>query len=151
MKTTIIEIFYKKGVFDATAEIVNRGIIDFGIDGVRSVKVSRLYKIENSLTIVEMRFLCENLLIDPIVQSFLINSKLSKTDGHSIQVWYKPGVTDAVGKSVLKASRDMGIKGIDKVSTGSKYIISGKLKQEDIKRICGRLLVNSVIQTYEVK
>ena len=70
---------------------------------------------------------------------------------YEVEVWYKPGVTDAVGDSVKKGIRDLNIKGTESVKTGQVYIISGKLGTKDIEKICEGLLSNNVVQFYKVK
>ena len=151
-KACIVEVFYKKGVFDAAAVSARHGMAELGISGAASVVISQLYRIESSLTAAEIRSLAKNALTDPVVQDFKVYAKdTAKHQGYAVSVWYKSGVTDATGDSVLIACKDMGIKGIDTVSTGAKYVIKGKLKPADIKRICERMLANTVIQTYEIK
>lgn len=151
MGTTIAEVFYKKGVFDPTGEIVKRGIFDLGINGVESVRVSQLYKIDGSLPSDKIKHLCSALLADPIVQSFVTGGGTHKEHGHSIKIWFKPGVTDAAGESALEAANDMGIKGINSITTGLKYIITGKLTREKLEKISKRFLANSVVQVYEIE
>ena len=43
-----------------------------------------------------------------------------------VEVWYKAGVTDAVGDSVMKGIKDLGVGGVTSVKTGQVYIIEGK-------------------------
>ena len=68
-----------------------------------------------------------------------------------VEVWYKPGVTDAVGDSVKKGVSDMGMSGVEEVKTGQVYILKGKLSKKDVERICSGLLANGVVQYYKIK
>ncbi len=65
-----------------------------------------------------------------------------------IEVYYKKGVTDAVGDSVKKGIEDLSIDGIRSAQTGHKYVISGGLKKEDVLKIAERLLANKVVQDF---
>ncbi|MEK6646126.1 MAG: phosphoribosylformylglycinamidine synthase subunit PurS [Candidatus Firestonebacteria bacterium] len=67
-----------------------------------------------------------------------------------VEVWYKSGVTDAVGDSVKKGISDLGIKGIEEVRAGQKYSIQGKADRKTIERICKELLANGVVQDYKI-
>jgi len=68
-----------------------------------------------------------------------------------VEVWYKPGVTDAVGDSVKKGIGDLGITGTASVKTGQVYIIDGKLDKKQIDKICSGLLANGIVQFYKIK
>ena len=68
-----------------------------------------------------------------------------------VEVWYKPGVTDAVGDSVKKGIGDLGITKIDEVKTGQVYIIKGKVNKKEIEKICKGLLANEIVQYYKMK
>ena len=68
-----------------------------------------------------------------------------------VEVWYKPGVTDAVGQSVKKGIEDLGIKSVKSVSSGQVYLIEGNSTEIEIESICEKLLANSVIQNYKIK
>jgi len=145
-KQVVVAVTYRRGVFDATGEIVKHDIVDLGIQGVQSVKVSSLYSIEGTLGGDRLKSLCRALLADPVTQEFRISGGGQK--GRCIRVWFKPGVTDAVGESVMEACAAMGVSGVDRVRTGKEYVLTGKLSADDRKRICERLLANTVIQTY---
>ena len=68
----------------------------------------------------------------------------------TIEVWYKPAVTDPVSDSVKKGISDLGIKKIKNARTAQKYIIEGTITRKEIERICKELLANPVIQTYKI-
>ena len=65
-----------------------------------------------------------------------------------MEVWFRPGVTDAVGETALKGSRDLGVAGIESVDTGRGYILAGSLIRSQVDTICRRLLANDVIERY---
>jgi len=67
-----------------------------------------------------------------------------------VEVWYKDGVTDAVGESVKKGVADLGIPHPESVRTAQKYLIQGSLSKSDIEKICARLLANPVVQDFRI-
>ena len=78
-------------------------------------------------------------------------SKGGKHMSWEVEVWYKPGVTDAVGDSVMKGIKDLGISGASSVKTGQVYIIEGKLDKKQIEKVCSGLLANGIVQFYKIK
>jgi len=69
----------------------------------------------------------------------------------SIEVWYKPEVTDPLEESVRKGVADLDIQGLEQVRTGQKYLMEGSLTKEQVERICRELLANPVIQEYKIQ
>ena len=74
-----------------------------------------------------------------------------------VQVTYKKGVFDPEGQTVMQSLTSLGFKGIEDVRIG-KYIeidfSSNQNEQNDIeniKKMCDELLVNLVIEKYEVE
>ena len=74
-----------------------------------------------------------------------------------VQVTYKQGVLDPEGQTVMQSLTSLGFKDIEDVRIG-KYIeidfSSNQNKENDIKnikRMCDELLVNLVIEKYEVE
>ncbi|MFQ6041185.1 MAG: phosphoribosylformylglycinamidine synthase subunit PurS [Candidatus Poribacteria bacterium] len=97
-----------------------------------------------------METICVALLSDAITQRYAYSSSGRRLFSPTNNTWvvevnFKSGVTDAVGDSVMKGIRDLGISGVESVRTGQKYIITGNLTEEQIKIISRRLLANDVI------
>ena len=74
-----------------------------------------------------------------------------------VQVTYKKGVLDPEGQTVMQSLTSLWFKGIEDVRIG-KYIeidfSSNQNEQNDIeniKKMCDELLVNLVIEKYEVE
>lgn len=145
-----IEVGYKPTATDAIGKSIERDIHDLGIEGVEYVKALQLYIIKGDVTGVEIESICKNLLTDNVTEYYSLHSK-PDSDAWIVDVLYKPGVTDPVSDSVLKGIRDLGILGVSSVRTGKRYIIKGNLSEEDIERICKRLLANDVIQLYSYR
>jgi len=65
-------------------------------------------------------------------------------------VFFKKGVTDAVGDTVIIAVRDAGIKSDVSVSTGKRYYLKGGIMDKDLETICAKVLVNPLVQDYSI-
>ena len=146
-----IEIWNRTGVVDAVGIGLCGDIADLGVTGVEKAEFIRLYQFLGVLTASEAERIADQLLTDPITQTFhlLSRGQLAVGPGQwGVEVWFRPGVTDAVGETTLKGSRDLGVSGIASVSTGRAYLITGTLFPESVELICRRLLANDVIERY---
>jgi phosphoribosylformylglycinamidine (FGAM) synthase PurS component len=155
MKKTIIEIKNKQHVFDAAGAGYKHDIIDLGIKTVQTVQTAQLYVLSGNLSDKDTKKMAMELLADTITQDFVVYSnpsgKPGKTTGNIIvDVFYKPGVTDAVGESTFKAAKDMGMTNLIEVHTGFRYYLTGKFTGETIEKICTKLLANVIVQQYKI-
>ena len=148
MKNWKVEVFYKPEVPDTIGNGIVEDISDLGLTGVTSVKTATVYWIEGDLDAHSIQRIATELLADPITQDYTYESDNLQIQDWTIEVQFKPGVTDAVGDSTVKGINDIGITGVDTVRTGNKYWLSGNLNPETIETISKQLLMNDVIQTY---
>ncbi|HIE28713.1 TPA: hypothetical protein EYP66_15650 [Candidatus Poribacteria bacterium] len=148
-----IEVSLKQNINDAVGSGISQDIKDLGIKDIEQVRTAQLYWLNGDITETELETICAALLTDAITQRY-VHSSSSKplwtpiNNTWVIEVNFKSGVTDAVGDSVMKGIRDLGIGGVDSVRTGQKYIITGNLTEEQIKTISRRLLANDVIHNF---
>ena len=156
-----IEVSYKPETPDAIGQGILQDIADLGLVGVDSVRTAQLYWIEGNMDSLAIERICLELLADPVTQDYLYSESvrhtleqddgpMSPTDVWTIEVRLKPGVTDAVGNSVLKGIRDLGILDVQSTQTGQKYWIQVHSDRSKLEMIAQRLLANEVIQTFEV-
>ena len=68
-----IEIQDKPGIFDASGESVRRGIVDLGIEAIRSVRFIQVYNIEGDISEDDIIRITRELLTDRICQDYFIN------------------------------------------------------------------------------
>jgi phosphoribosylformylglycinamidine synthase len=154
-----IEISLNKGFKDVHGLNVKHDISYIGIKENPDVKYIPVYLIEGNADLREINNIAKNLLIDPITEHCIIKSVAEKNNhaehekksGIEVEVWFKQGVTDVVSESVLKAIKDLGINKEIKIKTGRKYVFTGKISAAVVKQITERLLVNPMIQKYEIK
>ncbi|EAL5962785.1 phosphoribosylformylglycinamidine synthase, purS protein [Campylobacter jejuni] len=72
-----------------------------------------------------------------------------------VNVFLKNGVLDPQGKAVEKALRSLNFNSVKEVKIAKQIKISldekdEKLVKEQVKKMCEELLVNSVIEDYEL-
>ena len=151
-----IEVSYKPDTPDAIGQGILQDVTDLGLTGVESVRTVQIYWIEGEVNSHAIKRICAELLADPVTQNYAYScsdnhtSRQSASSVWTIEVRLKPGVTDAVGDSVLKGLRDMGIPDVRAAQTGQKYWIHGCLDQAKLEMIAQQLLANEVIQIFEV-
>ncbi|RKU19697.1 hypothetical protein C6503_07230 [Candidatus Poribacteria bacterium] len=143
-----VEVSYKPEVPDTVGQGILEDIADLGISDVNSVRTAMVYWIEGSLDTQNVDRIGSELLADPITQIYTFAAQDEAAKGWTLEVQFKPGVTDAVGDSTVKGINDLGITGVTAVRTGHKYWLTGTLNAEIIEVIAQRLLMNDVIQTF---
>lgn len=143
-----VEVYYKPEVPDTVAQGILEDITDLDIHGVDSVRTATVYWIEGSLNAETIDRIGIELLADPITQDYALGTANDTDTDWTLEVQFKPGVTDAVGDSTVKGITDLGIAGVTTVRTGNKYWFTGNLNVEVLETIAQRLLMNEVIQTF---
>ena len=146
-----IGVLNKNNIVDAVGEGIGSDIRDLGINGVERVRYVRLYAFHGAISEIELFKIATDLLTDPISQEHFKADEIRlpiKYGEWGIEVWFRNGVTDAVGETTLKGSRDLGVTSIESVDTGKGYILSGSIAKSQIHTICRRLLANDIIERY---
>ena len=152
-----IEIGFKEGIRDALGEKIRRRIIDhlrIPVDSVRTVEV---YTIDADLTPGELEGVAQGPLSDPVIQDYAIARGMASGFDWLIEVGFRPGVTDNVGKTAAEAITLLTGKPA-RVYTSRQYAIGGvkdrcaldPLTRTDAERIASELLANDLIQRYEI-
>ena len=149
-----IEVGFIKGIRDALGEKIKKRIIDnfsLPIDTVATIEV---YTITGDLTKEELKKAAEGPLSDPVIQNFSVGKPLASDFDWLIEVGFRPGVTDNVGKTAReaielilgnnKAGREIA------VYTSRQYLISGKIILSDAQKIASGLLANDLIERHRI-
>ncbi len=143
-----VEVREKYGFYDALGESVRRDILDLGFGKkIKEVKTVQVYLLSGELDRIDIKRICENLLIDPVTQDYSCDGSIhDEKDFKVVEVAYNPGVMDPVEESAIKAILDLGIDGIRQVRTAKKYLIKGSLSHNEINSIAEKIIYNKVIQ-----
>jgi phosphoribosylformylglycinamidine synthase II len=148
-----IEIGFKGGIRDALGEKIRRRIVehlDIQADTVRTVEV---YTIDDGLTVDELRLAAIGPLSDPVIQEAAVNSPLVERFDWLIEVGFRPGVTDNVGKTAREALGLLLGKRPGEtppVYTSRQYVINGPIGKNEAGTIAKSLLANELIERYEI-
>jgi phosphoribosylformylglycinamidine synthase len=150
-----MEIGLKPSIRDARGEKIRRRIIDdlkISIDAVRTVDV---YTVDASLSGAEMEKVATVPFLDPVIQDYSLGKPLKQADfDWAIEVGYKPGVTDNVGRTAREAVEILlqrKLKPGEGVYTSVLYFLKGRLARSQAECIATGLLANTLIQRFEVK
>ena len=143
-----VEIKQKSGLLDSAGNAVLKDIADLGIQSVTNVRLVAVYLIEGNITRDDVKLICEQLLVDPIVEEygFSLAKPKESPEHHVVEIAYNSGVMDPVEASTIKGIRDLGITGVTAVRTGKQYHLNGKLSEAQVELITNRVLMNKLIQ-----
>ncbi len=148
-----IEVGFKDGVTDAPGESVRGRILEHLGIRVEAVKTVDVYTVDAEIDEKQAHFLRERLFTDPVIQESALNAPVERDFSWMIEVGYRPGVTDNVGRTSAETIKDIfgkGLVGEPKVYTSRKYLICGELSREKAERIASGLLANDLIERWRV-
>ena len=143
--TYLFEIGYKAGVTDPVGQSLKHDIAHLGLAKVKQVTCAQLYKVSGQLSAEERSRIAKDLLCDPILNESRERGDARKKKSILLDIWYRAGVTDVVGESVLKGIEDLDISGVQEVRTGMRYHLEGVTKREAAEKIAMALLVNPLV------
>jgi len=149
-----IEVGFRKGVRDALGEKVRRRIIEHLHLGVEDVRTIDVFTVEGDLNKDELTAVARGPLSDPVIQRFAVNRGLAEDFDWLIEVGFRPGVTDNVGKTAREAIELMlgerrGGRSIN-VYTSRQYVIRGRIGKTEAELIASGLLANDLIERYDI-
>jgi phosphoribosylformylglycinamidine synthase subunit PurSL len=147
-----IEVNWQADVPDGRMTDLLAQIAQLGLGQVRGAQVSDLYFVRGELAHSDLERLAQELLADPVVESYHLRpvDALPKGAeiGHVVEVGFHPGVTDPVAENLLQRAHLLGIGTVEATSTGKRYVFEGTLTEDDLHQIAEQVLCNDVIQTY---
>ena len=65
-----------------------------------------------------------------------------------IEVFTKENFPDAIGNDTASEIVNIGITSIDEIRVVQIYLVDGDLSKDDVKRVCGELLIDGLTQDY---
>ncbi|MBN2311514.1 MAG: phosphoribosylformylglycinamidine synthase, partial [Candidatus Hydrogenedentes bacterium] len=148
-----IEVGMKLGLPDPAGASVKRQVAEdlgFELGGVRVIDV---YTIDADLSGDELERVRRELFTDPVIQESTLDAPLAQDYAALIEVGFRPGVTDNVGKSSAEGIADtLGrpLQAGEGVYKSTQYAISGPVAQDACERIARDLLANELIQRWAV-
>ncbi len=146
----------KTAALDGHARDVLADTRQIDLENIQGVQSSRLYLISGTLDESHVRVMAEDLLTDPVVETFDLGEGLANRteSGAAIEVHTLPGVMDPIALSTLDAARrlleEKGLTGatIDELHTARRYEIVGAKGADELERIASGVLANDCIETW---
>ena len=149
-----IEISHKEGIRDVPGEKLKRRIkSDLGID-VTEARVVDVFTVDAVVEPDVLDVLREDAFVDPVIQHGLIGEATRFDADWVVEVGYKPGVTDNVGRTareVVEAMAGRPFENGEGVYTSKMYFLKGSLTEDDVHRIAEGILANVLINRYTLK
>ncbi|RME34732.1 MAG: phosphoribosylformylglycinamidine synthase, partial [Deltaproteobacteria bacterium] len=143
----------KDDVRDARGETVRENLKRFlGIE-VTSVRTLDVYTIDAALSADEVEAAAAGPLSDPVIQETAINRPLARDFDVLIEVGFRPGVTDNVGRTAREAIQYLTGRTFaegEAVYTSTQYLIKGDVDKEQAETIAADLLANGLIQRWDI-
>ncbi|MBM4078704.1 MAG: phosphoribosylformylglycinamidine synthase subunit PurL [Planctomycetes bacterium] len=141
-----IEVSPKPQFPDPIGAGVKSDIRDLGIDAaVEDVRAVFVYMLDGDLGREQVETVCQRLLADGVDQHYLIGASPPCPGVKVVEVSRKPGVTDPVQASTLKGIQDLGLSA-ESVRTARRYLIRGRLTDEQLQLVATKILANTVIE-----
>jgi phosphoribosylformylglycinamidine synthase len=150
---TRIEIALHDGVRDARGERIAREIAHFLHLPVRQVRTMDVYTVDAALSPTELNEAAAGPLCDPVIQSWSIDAPQAKGFTFAVEVGFRPGVTDNIGRTAREAIEYLTGRQFqpgEAVYTAVQYLLDGELSRADVERIATGLLCNTLIQRYTI-
>jgi len=148
-----IEISLKEQVRDARGERIRREIEDFLHLSVASVRTIDVYSIDAELSQEQLEIIASEPLCDRIIQTYSIDKPAELDFDYLVEVGFRPGVTDNVGRTAREAIEYVTgcpLREGEGVYTSVLYLLKGDLAAADVEKIATGLLCNTLIQRYRV-
>ncbi len=148
-----IEVALKDDVRDSRGERIKREIEHFlhlVVNGVRTIDI---YTVDAQLSREELEAAASGPFCDPVIQNWSIDLPLASGFDWAVEVGFRPGVTDNVGRTAREAVEYLTSRPFaagEGVYAGVQYLFSGALSSEQVEKIATGLLCNTLIQRYSV-
>jgi phosphoribosylformylglycinamidine synthase subunit PurSL len=148
-----IDVCLKQSLPDpAGRRIANRIESDLGFK-FNELRVADSFIIDMDLQLSELEVLAKEVFVDPVIQEFAIDKPLDLLFDWIVEVGYRPGVTDNIGRTAREAlERTLNIRKRSGggVYTRKIYFFRGQLERDQVQTIARDLLANDLIQTSQV-
>ena len=126
---------------------------DFGIN-IGEAHVVDVYTIDTELDERTLGILKGDVFVDPVIQKSISDGFTLFDARWIIEVGFKPGVTDNVGrtaKEVIEAITGVLFRDGEAVYTSKMYFLKGALSETDLVRVAEGMLANTIINKYRYK
>jgi phosphoribosylformylglycinamidine synthase II len=148
-----IEIALKDGIRDARGERIKREIEHFLHLAADEVATIDVYTVDAPLSPGELEQAAAGPFSDPVIQVWGIDRPLAAGFDFAVEVGFRPGVTDNVGRTAREAIEYLTGRPFadgEGVYYAVQYLLKGRLSAADVEKIATGLLCNTLIQRYTI-
>ncbi len=149
-----IEITYREGLLDVPGEKLRKRIkSDLGLQ-IEKAHVVEVYTVDAGLSPEVLDLLSNEAFVDPVIQKGLLDKPTDADGDWVVEVGYKPGVTDNIGrtaKEVVEAMTGSEFKDGEAVYNSKMYFLKGSITEDDVHNIAVDILANVLINRYAIK
>ncbi len=148
-----IEAALQENVRDARGERIKREIGHFLHLDVEEVRTLDVYTLDTDLSAEELELAAAGPFSDPVIQLWSIDRPLAAEFDFAVEVGFRPGVTDNVGRTAREAVTYLSGRPCaagDGVYYSVQYLFKGSLSAADVDKIATGLLCNTLIQRYSI-
>lgn len=133
-----------------------------GIIDLMAYRMIRLFFVQGTMSAGEVTRLGRELLADPVTETFTITTVDREASGtevsslfggaynHTIDITLLPGVTDPAAENLVRAAHLLGITSVQRAATGQRYLLSGTLSEQAVRRLATEVFSNPVIQRFTI-
>lgn len=139
--------------------INNQNLIDFasiseikllGFHEVKSITKHKIYSICGDIGIKQVNLICEQLLVDPVIEQYQVNKVELIKNVSRVNIWYKEGVLDVVANNICKGVKYLDIKTPLEVHCGTQITFIPKIGLQQIDKILKKVFINELIEEYKI-
>jgi phosphoribosylformylglycinamidine synthase subunit PurSL len=151
--TKRIEVAYREGIKDVPGEKL-RSRLRHDLNKDIIVHVVDVYTVDARITDEIIEKLRTDILVDPVLQQGFVGRPAVFDADWVIEVGFKPGVTDNVGRTareVIEAAAGITFREEEAVYTSKMYFLEGKMSRDEIVSVSEGILANTLINRYVYK
>lgn len=148
-----IEVGLKPDFKDSRGEKVKGRVAqDLGLF-VDSIRITDVYTIDATLSRKQVELVANECFTDPVIQQYSLDQPLRDDFHWLVEVGYRPGVTDNVGRTAKEAVEtrcNLKLGKQEGVYTSRRYLINGKINRAEVEMIARGVLGNELIEHFEI-
>lgn len=145
-----VEIQPRDGEVDREAARVLAASRALKCNSVQQLSTSRVFLIEGDIDESRAHGAAEDVLVDGVTEKHKLQQLPEPTGGihndHTINVLYKPGMTDNTALSTIRELESRGLD-IEAVATCRRYVFNKEVSESDIALLIRKCLANDNIET----
>ncbi len=150
-ESIVVSVNPKPGRHFSSAKHVNHLLNAEHLADIQCERTANIYRLEGECEADEIQKICTELLADPVAETYAVSELPDSAERIFADVWYKKGVTDSVGESVVRASRELGVESLNKAYAGTRYLFRIRTVQpKQVAEFVSQNLLNPLVQECEI-